>query len=127
MESAMSKVHEWLFRRVLYPAYESGLRGRKTLAYLREYDKQQWLSRDEIAALQWTKLKRLIDHCAAEVPYYQRRWREIGVAPGDIRDLDDYARLPLLTKQDIRDNQEALKAPAFRDSLLFKATGGSTG
>ena len=112
---------------MLYPAYESGLRGRKTLAYMREYEKQQWLSTDEIAALQWTKLKRLIEHCAAEVPYYQRRWREIGVTPGDIRNLDDYAQLPLLTKQDIRDHQDALKAPAFRDGLLYKTTGGSTG
>ncbi len=123
----MSKVYEWLFRHVLYPAYESGLRGRKTLRYLREYDANQWLSADEIQALQWRKLKRLIDHCAAEVPYYQRRWREIGMAPGDIRSLEDYAGLPLLTKQDIRDNLEALKAPAFRDGLLYKTTGGSTG
>jgi len=123
----MSKPYEWLFRRVLYPAYESGLRGRKTFAYLREYERNQWLSADEIAALQWRKLKRLIEHCAAHVPYYQRRWRELGVAPADIRTLDDYAHLPLLTKQDIRDHRDELIAPALRPGLLYKTTGGSTG
>ena len=59
----MSGVYESLFRRVLYPAYESGLRRRKTLAYLREYERDQWRSADELHALQWDKLQRLIAHC----------------------------------------------------------------
>jgi phenylacetate-CoA ligase len=123
----MAGAYEWLFRRVLYPVYESGIRRRKTLAYLAEYERNQWLSEDEIAAIQWRKLAALIQHCWQEVPYYQRRWRELDVAPGDIRSIEDYAKLPLLTKQDIRDNTDDLKATSLRDRLVYKATGGSTG
>lgn len=123
----MSKAYEWLFRQALYPAYETMLRRRKTLAYLREYERSQWLSADEIVAIQWRKLKALIEHCWIEVPYYRRRWSDAGAEPGDIRTLDDYARLPALTKQDIRDHLDDLKARSLRDSLLYKATGGSTG
>lgn len=121
-------LYESLFRNVLFPAYESGLRGRRTLDYLREYEASQWLSPDEIAALQWAKLKRLVEHCWTDVPYYRKRWQLAGLAGAeDIRGPDDYARLPVLTKQDIRDNFEHLIAPSFRGNLLYKTTGGSTG
>lgn len=123
----MSSVYGALFRNVLFPLYESGLRRRKTLTYLAEYERNQRLSRDELEALQWRKLERLLAHCWAEVPYYQRRWREAGAEPGDIRKLADFARLPLLTKQDIRKEFEDLHARSWRGRLLYKSTGGSTG
>lgn len=124
----MSDVYESLFRRVLYPAYESGLRRRKTLAYLREYERDQWRSADELHALQWDKLQRLIAHCWQEVPFYREWWGRAGVgAAEDIRSREDYARLPLLTKPVIREHFESMIAPAYRDSMYFKSTGGSTG
>ncbi|HXD37977.1 MAG TPA: phenylacetate--CoA ligase family protein [Rhodanobacter sp.] len=123
----MSDWYEQTFRRVLFPAYESGLRRRHTLAWLAEYQRDQWLAPERIAELQWQRLKRLLEHCHREVPYYQRRWRELGVVPADIRSLDDYAKLPLLTKADIRANFEELQADSWRGRLLTKATGGSTG
>lgn len=119
--------YEAVFRHVLYPAYEGGLRGRRTLAYLKEYERDQWLDPEQVAALQWQRLKRLLEHCEREVPYYQQRWRQLGITAADIRSLDDYARLPVLTKGDIRDHFDDLKSTSMRDNLLYKATGGSTG
>ena len=45
-------LYERLFSTVLYPAYESGLRRRKTLAYLAQYEAQQWLSPEALRKLQ---------------------------------------------------------------------------
>jgi phenylacetate-CoA ligase len=123
-----SSLYESLFRRVLYPAYESGLRRRRTLAHLREYERDQWRSADELHALQWRKLQALIAHCWERVPFYRQWWGGTGMAsPADIRDRADYARLPLLTKPVIREQAEAMIAPAYRGALYFKTTGGSTG
>lgn len=120
--------YERLFRGALYPAYEAGLRRRGTLRYLREYERTQWLPREQLLALQWEKLQRLVAHCWEQVPYYQARWRALGIAgPGDLRSREDFARLPVLTKPEIRANWEAMVAPALRERLLFKTTGGSTG
>jgi phenylacetate-CoA ligase len=119
--------YEKIFRHVLYPAWESGLQRRHTLAYLADYRRDQWLSPEQVAAMQWMRLKRLLEHCEREVPYYRRRWRELGIAVADIRSRDDYARLPLLTKADIRQHFDELKADSWRERLLYKATGGSTG
>lgn len=119
--------YEKAFSHVLYPAWESGLRRRHTLAYLTDYRRDQWLAPEQIAALQWQRLKRLLEHCEREVPYYRRRWRELGITVADVRNLDDYAQLPLLTKADIRQHFDELKADSWRGRLLYKATGGSTG
>ena len=119
--------YEKAFSRVLYPLWESGLRRRHTLAYLADYQRDQWLAPEQIAALQWQRLKRLLEHCEQKVPYYRQRWREAGVAVADIRNLDDYAQLPMLTKADIRQHFDALQAEGWHDRVLTKATGGSTG
>ncbi|GAB3786472.1 phenylacetate--CoA ligase family protein [Dyella agri] len=120
-------VYEHMFRRVLYPAYESGLRRRRTLAWLADYERDQWLAPEQILALQWERLQRLLQHCEQHVPWYRRRWRELGIAAADIRSLDDYARLPVLGKDEIREHFDEFKADGWHDRLLYKATGGSTG
>lgn len=119
--------YETLFRHVLFPAYETVLKRRKTLGYLDAYRRDQWLPPEQIAALQWERLQKLLEHCYRDVPYYRRQWTELGITPADIRSLDDYAKLPVLTKADIRSNFDQLKAASLRDNLYYKATGGSTG
>jgi phenylacetate-CoA ligase len=124
----MSGMYEPLFRHVLFPLYESVLRWRKTLRYLDEYEHNQWLGEEEIRALQWQKLQRLLRHCWEQVPYYRQQWQNLGIAaPEDIRNRDDFARLPLLTKHDIRENFDALQAGSQAGQMLYKTTGGSTG
>lgn len=123
----MSGWYEPLFSRVLFPLYEGGLRRRGTASHLREYERSQWLAPEQLAQLQWRKLERLLEHCWREVPYYRRRWSDAGANPGDIRSFADYARLPVLTKDDIRANFEDLHAQSWRGRLLYKTTGGSTG
>ena len=123
----MSGWYEPLFSRVLFPLYEGGLRRRGTASHLREYERSQWLAPEQLAQLQWRKLERLLEHCWREVPYYRRRWSDAGANPGDIRSFADYARLPVLTKDDIRANFDDLHAQSWRGRLLYKTTGGSTG
>ncbi|SEN38159.1 phenylacetate-CoA ligase [Luteibacter sp. UNCMF331Sha3.1] len=121
------KTYETLLRHVIWPAYEGGLRRRETPRHMRRYDRDQWLAAADIRTLQFERLKRLLDWCWREVPYYRRRWSQLGITPRDIRSLDDYAKLPVLTKADIRAHADDLKATSLAGSLGYKATGGSTG
>lgn len=117
-----------LFRRVLLPAYETVLRRRKTFAHLAEYTNSQWLSADAIADLQWRKTQALVRHCWDEVPFYREHWGSVGMDSADaIRCPTDFARLPILTKQHVRERFEDLKAASLRNRLYYKTTGGSTG
>ncbi|MEM1315958.1 MAG: phenylacetate--CoA ligase, partial [Pseudomonadota bacterium] len=61
-------------------------------------------SRDEIEALQLSRLRWSLGHAYANVPFYTRRFDEAGVHPEDLKTLADIARFPFTVKQDLRDN-----------------------
>jgi phenylacetate-CoA ligase len=90
--------------------------------------KSQWWSAAEIEAYQLQRLKTLLTHAYANVPYYHATFNERGVVPSDIRDIADLERLPFLTKDVAREHMRALTARnyAARD-LEPVQTSGSTG
>ena len=88
----------------------------------------QFDSPDEIRARQWARLRQVLDVAAAECPHYQKRFAELGLDVATIRDISDLARLPLLTKEDLRQHgAELIRSGVSREQLFHKRTGGSTG
>ena len=71
------------------------LTGRHILARLEELNRTQWLTRDELLALQRDKLVSLVEYANRYVPYYQRVFKEVGFQPDDLRqDLAHLCKLP---------------------------------
>ncbi len=75
---------------------------------------------------------------AWQLPFYQRLWGEAGITPGDIRSVDDIARLPSFGKQEVMDAIE--RHPPLGDHhgrdipidgrihpMILHATSGTTG
>src|SRR5271156_1492088 len=60
------------------------------------------LSADELAALQERRVLERIGQ-AWQAPFYRKRWTEAGLAPGDIRGLDDLDRIPTFTSDDLKE------------------------
>jgi len=70
----------------------------------------------------------LLEHAYDNVPYYHQVFRELGLKPEDIKTTTDLLKLPLLTKEDIRNNIDKLVAKNYsRQKLIPDSTGGSTG
>src|SRR3954469_9233713 len=90
------------FARALYPAWEGGLRRRPTLRHLAYLEETQWRSLDELTAIQSGELRRLGRHAYDNGPHYRARWQALGLAPGDIRDAGDLAKLPILERDQAR-------------------------
>ena len=61
-------------------------------------------SRDELSALQLSRLRWSLQHAYENVPHYRRAFDRAGVVAGDCRSLADLARFPFTTKTDLRDN-----------------------
>jgi len=102
---------------------------RRTELYYRELKRSQWLTLDQMRALQEEKLRRLIRHAYHHVGYYRERMEALGLVPEDIRTLEDLAKLPLLSKADVRENLhfDLLSDNHDNDRILRIATSGSTG
>ena len=82
----------------------------------------------EVRAYQLERLRSLLVHAHASVPFYRERFRQIGLQPSDVRTFEDFARIPVLTRQDVLTHLPELWSRAFRrEDLLLMGTGGSTG
>jgi phenylacetate-CoA ligase len=125
--TAAREGYETAFHAFIHRAWESPLRGRFTLEYLREYERNAALSADELAALQWRKLTALVRHCWERVPFYRQHWAPVIDDPADIRSREDFARLPPLTREHLRDHLDGLHARDLRSPVIYRRTDGTTG
>jgi phenylacetate-CoA ligase len=98
------------------------------LRYLREYECTQFLSADAIRALQWQRLRALLEHAYAQCPFYRARCDRAGLKPNELRGLADLRALAVLEKRDIQEQGYSMVARNWpRDDLIANQTGGSTG
>jgi phenylacetate-CoA ligase len=58
-------------------------------------------SRAEITELQEKLLRETVQRAWEHVPFYRERWEAAGIEPTDIRTLDDFTRLPIVSKTHI--------------------------
>ncbi len=104
------------------------LRGFDTLKVLQEIEAAPFRSADEVRAKQFNQLSALLTHAEAHVPYYRELFHQLGISSRDIRNLDDFSRLPALTKDIIRERQRDLvRDDVAPDSMSAHFSGGSTG
>lgn len=120
------RIDEHLSALVVPPLF--WLAGRPYAQMIRDLQYNETLSPEQIAELQFERLRTLLDHCYENVPFYRSMFNQLGAQPGDIKSLADYARLPSLSKETLKANPESLLATNFpRTDLVQVTTGGSTG
>ena len=101
-------------------------------------EKIETLSRDEIRNLQLERLKRQVTYNYENSPFYRGKFETVGAKPEDIRGFEDFAKIPLMTKDEHRKAQEesleeygnpyALLACAPKEKIVrINSTSGTTG
>jgi len=104
------------------------LRGSRSLELLRDMRDEPWQPREIVLARQLERLRALLAHAERHVPYYREAFRAAGVRSADVRSLEDFAHLPVLTKDILRERREELIAETVDRATLFpQHSGGSTG
>lgn len=85
-------------------------------------------SRDELSALQLSRLKWSLAHAYDNVPAYRRKFDAAGVHPDDLKSLDDLAKFPFTAKADLRDNYPFGMLAVPREKVArVHASSGTTG
>lgn len=91
-------------------------------------DEFETLPREAIESLQLKRLQQTVERVYATVPFYQNALKKAGLAPADIKSLDDLQRLPFTLKQDMRDNYPyGLFAVPLEQIVRIHASSGTTG
>ena len=100
---------------------------RKKRRFQRELERTQWLSGPELEVWQLAKIQQLVKYAYEHVPFYRKRFQREGIAPEDIKSLEDFRALPFLTREDVNSHLDELVSSDFAGQLRRSETGGSTG
>ncbi|MGA8031104.1 MAG: phenylacetate--CoA ligase PaaK [Casimicrobiaceae bacterium] len=85
-------------------------------------------SRDELEALQLSRLQWSLKHAYDNVAYYRQAFDRAGVHPGDCRTLADLAKFPFTVKSDLRDHYPFGMFAVPRERVArIHASSGTTG
>lgn len=118
---------DFLFKCIVIPAYFKA-KNYKRLEYYNRIKKRDLMSIEELRQLQWAKLKKLVEHCYKNVPYYNKMFDDMGIRPNDIKSLEDFSHLPVLTKQTLRENfNDLIDFNLPKEKIIYDSTSGSTG
>jgi phenylacetate-CoA ligase len=122
----MSDYYPTILRNWIYPLAQK-LHKRNYTEMMRDAQRIQYLEREQLRRIQFAKLKALLHHSYQTVPYYRDRYKQAGLEPDDIRSLDDLKLLPILQKDEIRNDHKRFLSEEPRTPVFKVSTSGSTG
>lgn len=92
------------------------------------YDDRETLSREELTRLQSERLRETVIHATENVPFYHEAFERAGIDPETIESIDDIARLPFTTKDDLRETYpDGMFAVSKGEIRRIHASSGTTG
>jgi len=101
---------------------------RQARAVTEAFRHEHW-SPEAVSRLQDHKLRAMIRHVWNHSDFYRQRFQAAGVTPEEIRTVADLAKLPVLTKEELRSvGSEALLTQGYTpENTVLETTSGSTG
>lgn len=94
---------------------------------LKELERTQFLTAQELQELQLNKLRRLVEHSYQTVPVFKQRMADRLLKPQQIKTFQDFAHIPMLTKEELRENAARMISSNPPTKLHVASTSGSTG
>jgi len=81
---------------------------------------------ERVREIREKKFLATVDYAYRNIPLYRKRWDAAGISPADIRTLDDIGKLPIITKEDIRNGfpeETVSRSMNLADCLVFQTSG----
>jgi phenylacetate-CoA ligase len=83
---------------------------------------------EKLQKFQLEKLKETVEWVSKKVPFYKKKFKEMGITAADIKSTADVAKLPFTVKTDLRDNYPfGLCAVPLTQVVRVHASSGTTG
>jgi len=101
--------------------------GRAFEAIAARVNESQWWSERALRDFQSANLRTVVESAACQVPYYRDRYRSLNLNFGNLEFPEDMAKLPSITKTDVREGGKSLVSEKKRGPLFSGSTSGTTG
>ena len=115
-------------RKIYHFIPQSVRMGRTYRDLYKKYSALQYLPYEKRLEYQLQELQSIISYAYNHTKYYHNLFGEYGIVPKQIQDFSDVKKIPLLTKDIVRDHLEEMVSDVIpKKSLQYVTTGGSTG
>jgi len=95
--------------------------------YLESKSHDKWTS-EQIMEFNWKKRIETLRFAYEHSPFYHELYKRAGLEPNDVKTENDWACVPIVTRDDLRHNFETMRVADFRSRQFHMfTTGGSTG
>ena len=85
------------------------------------------MTQEQLKALQLERLQKTVRHCMNS-PFYQKKFKELGITPDDIQSVEDVSKLPFTNKEDLRENYPfGLSCVPMKECIRLHSSSGTTG
>jgi phenylacetate-CoA ligase len=93
----------------------------------RQMNETQWMSSNDLRYLQMLQLRLIVEHAIKNLPFYARRFEDIGIKTAKDLDEESWDRLPVLTRKEIQENTINTESiPSSHGRIASVASSGST-
>jgi len=101
----------------------------RSLVYLAKFRKNLRLDIKKLEKIQQKEMNAVIRHAYKNVPFYNRKFKNAGIKPGDIKYVSDLSKLPLTTKTELQMTKldDFISRDYKNSRFIRKTTSGSTG
>jgi phenylacetate-CoA ligase len=82
---------------------------------------------EQLKALQFRQLAQLIQRATRHSPFYRRKFQTVGFSSDHLQQLSDIKSLPILTKEELRQNLDEIHILQGKTRLIHSETSGSSG
>jgi len=94
-------LHKYLTGKVVFPVSNYLLNRKHITRNFQSSLASQWYSVELLRDMQLKKLQQTIHYAFTSVPYYKKKFTEIGLHPNDIRELEDIEQIPPLSRDEL--------------------------
>lgn len=91
-----------------------------------QFQRYRDISLKELREQQNQQLRSIVAYCFKNVPYYKEMFKKLGLTAGDIQEVSDLRKLPVMTKEEIKNNPSFYPTQKM-SNYIQGSTGGSTG
>jgi len=89
---------------------------------------RECMKREDLEQLQLERLQSTLSRVYMNVPFYKKKFDDLGIDPDDFRSLEDLRKLPFTTKEDLRNSYPyGMFAVPLREVVRIQASSGTTG
>ncbi|MFC1809705.1 hypothetical protein ACFL3D_06315, partial [Candidatus Omnitrophota bacterium] len=123
----MKNMYANIHAKLIWPII-NGRRKAVSMDYSEKIIRSQFNNQSLILNKQLENIRALCEYAYNNTVFYKQSFQKAGLKPGDIKSIEDFSRLPVITREELNKNIDYMIASNIEEQeLMYDSTGGTSG